>query len=306
MAGAANAAVARLLALIVLIRLQRERADDGRAAVTDRAAGELAHFVAAEQQAQQTARNGAAGETLGATHLVESVSDLPAGRPCISGHVGTEHLLEKLFRIDHVTYLRSKVCGIRRRPRGEVRECGRLRPARRPVEQLDGVHDRNAGGGRELRDAADVAGSDDGRARARDMTDLAIAQALRELGLKNVVGTRRAAAEMPFRDLRELVAGRREQRPRRPLDFLAVLHRAGGVIGDGQIARACYCGRQAELGQQLRDVAGLGAHGGRFCRELRVVAKHVAEILDVRAATRRVGHDRIEPLPVHLAMQLLD
>ena len=78
------------------------------------------------------------------------------------------------------------------------------------------------------------------------------------------------------------------------------------MVGDGQIAGARHRGRQAELGQQLRDVAGLGAHGGRFCRELRVVAKHVAEVLDVRAATRRVGHDRIEPLPVHLDMQLLD
>ena len=45
-----------------------------------------------------------------------------------------------------------------------------------PVEKLDGVHDRNSEGSRELGHAADVAGRDDVRAGAFDVCGLAVAQ----------------------------------------------------------------------------------------------------------------------------------
>src|ERR1700742_1040075 len=71
-----------------------------------------------------------------------------------------------------------------------------LRPARRPVEQLDRVCNRNAGARGDVADAAEVAGGDDVGPNALDVGYLAVAQAARQLGLQHLIGAGPAAAEM--------------------------------------------------------------------------------------------------------------
>ena len=75
----------------------------------------------------------------------------------------------------------------------------RLRPASGPVEELDCMYDRNWGTGSELGDAADVAGCNQIWRGGCDVGQLAITQRRSDLRLQDVVGPRRAAAEMPFR-----------------------------------------------------------------------------------------------------------
>src|SRR6185312_10515759 len=99
------------------------------------------------------------------------------------------------------------------------------RSARSPVEQLRGVHDRNAGA-RELHDAADVARRDDVRTGAADVRELQLAKLCGNLRLQDVVSTRRAAAEMPLGNVAHVEAGALEQPPRNRVDALPMLHRA--------------------------------------------------------------------------------
>jgi hypothetical protein len=68
----------RLLALIRLIRLHRERAEYGGAAEPESATAEPASFLAREQQAEQTTRNCSACKCLRATRAIETVLDLAA------------------------------------------------------------------------------------------------------------------------------------------------------------------------------------------------------------------------------------
>src|SRR6266852_8253009 len=72
-------------------------------------------------------------------------------------------------------------------------------PAGRPVEQLDRMDDGQLRRCAELGHAADIAGGDDVRPHALDVSDFTIAQACRQRGLQDVVGPRRATAEMAFR-----------------------------------------------------------------------------------------------------------
>ena len=65
--------------------------------------------------------------------------------------------------------------------------------------------------------------------------DLAVAQLPGELGLEHVVGPGRAAAEVALRHVAHREAGLGEQRLRLAQDALAVLHRAGRVVGDGEV-----------------------------------------------------------------------
>ncbi len=57
-----------------------------------------------------------------------------------------------------------------------------LRTTRRPIEQLDRVHDRDAGAGRDLGYAADIAGGDDLRCHTLDVLHLAVAQLVASSG----------------------------------------------------------------------------------------------------------------------------
>ena len=76
----------------------------------------------------------------------------------------------------------------------------RLQSAGGPIEELDRMYDRNWGTGGKLGDAADVAGCDQIGLDGSYVGQLAIPQRGSDLRLQNIVGPRRAAAEMPFRD----------------------------------------------------------------------------------------------------------
>ena len=65
-----------------------------------------------------------------------------------------------------------------------------------------------------------------------DIPDFALAQPLRDVRLQNVVGPRRAAAQMSFRHIFDHEAQLGKQFLRLACDFLTVLQRAGGMIGD--------------------------------------------------------------------------
>ena len=125
-----------------------------------------------------------------------------------------------------------------------------------------------------------------------------------DLRLQDVVGAGRAAAEMALRH----VAARRS-RPAAAAafgcvgDLLAVLHRAGGVVGDGQVAyRPSAGGRPRSARYSVTSLASAETRAA-FCRVGRVVAEHVAVVLDRGAAARRGDHDRVEPAAVDLAIQ---
>jgi hypothetical protein len=114
----------------------------------------------------------------------------------------------------------------------------RLRPAGGPVEEFDCVDDRNWGTGGELGDATDVAGCDQIRVGGCDVGQLAIPQRLSDLRLQDVVGPRRAAAEMPFRYVKRLEPCHGKE-PLWPSIYpLSVLHRAGGMVGDTPVLRS--------------------------------------------------------------------
>jgi hypothetical protein len=72
-----------------------------------------------------------------------------------------------------------------------------------PIDQFDQMNHRNSRPSRDLRHAADVAGSNDIWPHFFDMPDLAVTQLPREIGLQNVVDTGRSATEVPLRYLLE-------------------------------------------------------------------------------------------------------
>ena len=119
--------------------------------------------------------------------------------------------------------------------------------------------------------------------------------AVGQLRLQHVVGAGRAAAEMRLGDVDRLEPGRGEQRLRLAVQLLAVLQRAGRVIGDPH-SPAFARRPQAELGAATsRHVAGELADPRRLVGIGRVLAQHEAVILDRRAAARGVDDDRVEP-----------
>ena len=65
-----------------------------------------------------------------------------------------------------------------------------------------------------------------------DIRDLAVAQPHGDLRLQNIIGARRTAAQMPFGNVADLKACLRQELPWQGVDLLAMLHRAGGMIGD--------------------------------------------------------------------------
>jgi hypothetical protein len=106
-----------------------------------------------------------------------------------------------------------------------------------PVEEFDRVEDRQAGGGADLGEAADIAGGDEVGAGGLDVGDLAVAEADGDFRLEHVVGAGGAAAEVALGGLADGEAGAGKERLRRGPDLLAMLQGAGGVVGDGQLRR---------------------------------------------------------------------
>ena len=150
---------------------------------------------------------------------------------------------------------------------------------------------------RELGDAADIAGGDHVGAGQRDVGELAVAQRRRPVP---------AAADCrcrPSRSTDGLPARRPTANPAAASSalgsrsmLLAVLQRAGGVIGDPQSRRLRRRpAASPSAADDLADVAGERGDPRRLVGIGRVVAQQKAVILDHRAAARGVDDDRVEP-----------
>ena len=120
-------------------------------------------------------------------------------------------------------------------------------------------------------------------ARRLDVGDLAVAQLRGDLRLEDVVGAGRAAAEMAFRHVHDGEAGAAQQLLRLGLDLLAMLHGAGGMIGELQAALGL---RQVLREQEFGDVLRLGADRLGLLRIGGIEPQHVAIVLDGGAAAR--------------------
>ena len=146
----------------------------------------------------------------------------------------------------------------------------------------------------ELGDAADIAGRDEVGARS--------VRYWRACG-RAAVRRSPAAAGCRCRPSRSTDAPRgcRPARTRRlassafgsAMHLLAVLQRAGGVIGDPP--RPVRRARSPSSADQLGDIAGKRRDPRRLLGIGRVVAQHEPVILDRRAAARGVDDDRVEP-----------
>src|SRR5687768_17190914 len=90
-----------------------------------------------------------------------------------------------------------------------------------PIEQFDGVNDRDGRPRADLSHAADIPRRYHLRLGALDVADLALAQLRRDLRLDEVVDTGRAAAQVAFRHLSDLEPRPGQQRTRWGLDLLA-------------------------------------------------------------------------------------
>src|SRR5215204_1524239 len=83
----------------------------------------------------------------------------------------------------------------------------RQRAAGRPVEEFDGVDDRDRGAACDLRHAADVAGSDQVRLHALNVGDFPRPQLPSDLRLEEIVGACRAAADVTLGHVLHAEAG---------------------------------------------------------------------------------------------------
>src|SRR3954454_7738076 len=82
---------------------------------------------------------------------------------------------------------------------------------RRPIDQLDRVDNRDHRPCRDLPHASDIAGGDHVGLYLLDIPDFSRAQHFRNIRMKNVVGSGRAAAQMALRHLSHLEAQSRQQ-----------------------------------------------------------------------------------------------
>src|SRR3984893_11228157 len=85
------------------------------------------------------------------------------------------------------------------------------------------------------------------------------------LGLQNIVSAGRAAAQMPFWDVADVEACLRQELPRQGVDLLAMLHRAGGVVGHRRALRIDRL-RLIKLAKKFRHILGERGNPRRFCR----------------------------------------
>src|SRR6266850_4553288 len=130
--------------------------------------------------------------------------------------------------------------------------------AGRPVEQLDGVCNRNASAAGNVADAAEVAGGDDVGPDALDIGDLAVAQAARQFGLQQLVGAGPTAADMALGHVLDDEARVAEQLLGLLDHLLAMLHRTGRMIGHGERPRGHV--RETEVEHELAHILGEARH----------------------------------------------
>src|ERR1700734_3088731 len=93
----------------------------------------------------------------------------------------------------------------------------------RPVDQLNRMDRRNRSARRDLRDATKIACCDHVRSQSLDSPDFKIAQPSCDVGLQNIVGAGRAAAQMTVGNIANNKAQPAEQFLRLPRHALAVL-----------------------------------------------------------------------------------
>mmetsp|Transcript_28313 Transcript_28313/g.52725 ORF Transcript_28313/g.52725 Transcript_28313/m.52725 type:complete len:351 (+) Transcript_28313:6591-7643(+) len=166
-----------------------------------------------------------------------------------------------------------------------------------PVQQFDRMHHGHARRRPDLHHATDIACCNDVRVLGHKRLDLAILELLGNLGLHQVVGARRAAAEVAVARFHHFVPGLFQQVLGVGLDLLAVLQRTGGVIGDGHVlGRACG---QVQFHQHFAHIHGNARDPCRVLGQC-LVAEHVPVILDRGAAAAGVDHNRIKAIAVHL------
>ena len=170
------------------------------------------------------------------------------------------------------------------------------------------MHHRHVATGGELGDAAYISGRDELGSGAGDVGELAVAQSCCDLRLQQIIGSGRAAAQVPFRHLDRLEARRGEECLRSGVNTLPVLHRAGGMISDAPDGGGNLTQRraQAERRDHLGDIASERGDPRRLLRKGWFLAQHEAVILDRRAATGGIYRDGVEPGGETLAFPRID
>src|SRR5713101_1903111 len=113
---------------------------------------------------------------------------------------------------------------------------------------------------------------------------------------------------MPFRYVDRLEPGRGEQSLWPGVDPLAMLHRAGGMIGHAaaQGGASAQLWAEAERRNYLGDITGGPGDPRCLLGIVRILTQHKAVILDRRAAPRRVDYDGIESGSEALALPGVD
>jgi len=153
--------------------------------------------------------------------------------------------------------------------------------------------------------AARVRRRDDRGAGRADVTHLAVAQPGGGPRLRERVHARASAAHRRLGAFAQVHSRNRpEELPRLGRDPLAVAEVARLVVGDGDGLRARRGRRgppEPDGDQPLRDVADLARPGVRPGGVGGVVREQVAVALEVRAASRRVRDDRVEPVGIDRA-----
>ena len=141
--------------------------------------------------------------------------------------------------------------------------------------------------------AADVARRDHIRLYGPCIADLALPELTRQFRLFDVVGARRAAAHIAFRNLEQLDAGDgAQQSPRFLGDALSVRQVASVVIGDADRFDRIRRRRKAQPVEKHRDIHGeLGVLGGRFGVNLAGEQQRV--VVDAGSAAGGVGDDGV-------------
>ena len=188
------------------------------------------------------------------------------------------------------------------------RSASGTRSAIRPVEQLDGVHDRDRASPARSASCSRYCRSRSRRRRCVSMfATLRSRSARGDLRLQDVVGAGRAAAQMRLSGTSRTVKPQlRQQVLGLPRDFLAVLERAGGVVGDRR-ARARRAGAPRSSARRYSVMSSASAETrAAFAGIGRIVAQHEAVVLDGRAAARRRDQDCVEPLAFDLARPGID
>ena len=101
-----------------------------------------------------------------------------------------------------------------------------------PIDQLHRMDGRELRARRDLRHAAKISRSNDIRSQSLDSPDFALTQPYCDIGLKNIVGSRRAAAQMAVRHILHCKAELGEQIFRLSRYALPVLQRTCRMISD--------------------------------------------------------------------------